>query len=147
MKHRKELFFSGIALAVVVVDQLIKKTVQVTIPLHEEWFKQGALFAITYSQNTGASFGILQGKTTFLIWFSLIVLGGILWYLRKTPQEMTPFVALIAGGAVSNVIDRVNLGYVVDYLDVWIIPTFNIADLAITVGAIGVGWLLYFKKE
>ena len=59
---------------------------------------------------------------------------------------MVPFVAVIAGGAVSNLIDRVNLGYVVDYINFWYIPTFNVADIAITAGTVGLGVWIYFKE-
>ncbi len=146
MKHRSEILFGIIATAIVLADQFIKSIVAKSILLHQEIARLGGFFSVTYSKNIGASFGILQGKTTFLIWFSVVVLIGIVWYLRKTPAKMVPFVALIAGGAVSNLIDRVNLGYVVDYVNFWYVPTFNIADLAITTGTVGVGYWLYFKK-
>jgi len=147
MKYRNEILCGIIAAAIVLIDQFIKMVVAKSIPLHQEIARLGSVFSITYSQNIGASFGILQGKTTFLIWFSVAALMGIVWYLRKTPARMVPFVALIAGGAVSNLIDRVNLGYVVDYVNFWYIPTFNIADLAITIGTIGVGYLMYKKEK
>lgn len=143
---RRSILFVFIAAAILLVDQLVKSIVEKSIALHQEILRLGTIFSITYSQNQGASFGILQGKTTFLIWFSIVVLIGIVWYLRKMPARMVPFAALIAGGAVSNLIDRVNLGYVVDYVNFFYIPTFNIADFAITVGTVGVGYWLYFKK-
>lgn len=146
MKHRSEIFFALVTAGIVLIDQFVKSIVAKNILLHQEIVRLGGVFSVTYSKNIGASFGILQGKTTFLIWFSVVVLIGIVWYLRKTPTKMVPFVALIAGGAVSNLIDRVNLGYVVDYVNFWYVPTFNVADLAITVGTVGVGYWLYFKK-
>jgi len=146
MKHRSEIFFAVVTASIVLIDQFFKNVVEKSIPLHQEIMRFGNVFSITYSKNIGASFGILQGKTTFLIWFSVLVLIGIVWYLRKTPAKMVPFVALIAGGAVSNLIDRVNMGYVVDYVNFWYIPTFNVADLAIIIGTVGVGYWFYFKK-
>lgn len=145
--RRQNIFFVLITASIVLIDQFFKSVVEKSIPLHQEIARLGTLFSVTYSQNQGASFGILQGKTPFLIWFSIAVLIGIVWYLRKMPTKMAPFAALIAGGAVSNLIDRVNLGYVVDYVNFLYIPTFNLADVAITVGTVGVGWLLYFKKS
>ena len=143
MKRRVELLFCIIAVAVVVIDQLVKSAIE-KIPLNTEILFP--FFSITHVHNLGASFGILQGSTTFLIWFSVAVLTGIVWHLKKTPWHMVPFVALIASGAVSNLIDRVNLGYVVDYINFWYIPTFNVADIAITVGTVGLGVLLYVKE-
>ena len=146
MNHRNEVFFALVTGSIVLIDQFFKSVVEKSILLHQEIARLGNIFSVTYSKNIGASFGILQGKTTFLIWFSVLVLIGMVWYLRKTPAKMVPFAALIAGGAVSNLIDRVNLGYVVDYVNFWYVPTFNVADLAITVGTVGVGYWLYFKK-
>ncbi|MDO8642399.1 MAG: signal peptidase II [Candidatus Woesearchaeota archaeon] len=146
MRHAREILFASIAAGILFIDQLVKDTVSKSIPLNEE-IAHRAFFSITYSQNHGASFGILQGKTMFLIWFSVAVLIGIVWYLRKTPTTVLPYVALIAGGAVSNLVDRVNLGYVIDYINFFVIPTFNIADAAITVGTAGIAWWMYFKKE
>jgi len=106
-------------------------------------------FHLTYVRNKGAAFGILANSSIripFFILVSLVALGGILWYLRRVSEQQRLIhwaLALIFSGALGNLIDRVRLGEVIDFLDAhwyqyhW--PAFNIADSAIT---IGVGLLL-----
>jgi len=102
---------------------------------------------LTYIQNTGAGFGILKGSNTILIFISLIIIGAILYYFNKITKEKSinlP-IALILGGAIGNLIDRIFLGHVIDFMDLRIWPAFNVADSAITIGAI---WLIiYFWKK
>ena len=103
-------------------------------------------FSLTYLTNTGAAFGILAGHPTwwrqaFFIAIALAALVAITVMYRRLRNESVWYeiaLAFIAGGAIGNVIDRVRLGSVVDFLDVYIgtrhWPAFNIADSAITVG-------------
>ncbi|MFA6282355.1 MAG: signal peptidase II [Candidatus Omnitrophota bacterium] len=98
--------------------------------------------------NSGAAFGILKGKTTFLVYVGLIFLLLFLMNFIKEEKKNRVFLiacGLIAGGALSNLYDRIFIGYVVDYIDLRVWPVFNISDSAITVGA----FLLFlneFKK-
>ena len=101
-------------------------------------------FWLRYAENTGAAFSMFAGKVSFLTWVSAVVALGMLiwaWRLRPAEQGMRLALGLVVGGAVGNLIDRVRLQYVIDFIDVhwmnlkhW--PTFNIADSAVCVGMV-----------
>jgi signal peptidase II len=97
------------------------------------------LVYITVVFNSGTAFGLLQGKTTLLIYLTLILIV-VFWFVYKKEQEkkLTFLIAtgLIFGGAFSNLIDRLMLGVVVDYIDLRFWPVFNLSDSCITIGAI-----------
>lgn len=134
--------FVFISLLVVVIDQITKFFLrEKTYPL------LGKVFSITYIQNTGASFGILKDMTAALIFFSVFVIGLILFFYDKTPKKLMPFAALILGGTTGNLIDRIMLGHVHDFIKIWLWPAFNIADLAITVGVIYLVVYLLSRKK
>jgi signal peptidase II len=94
---------------------------------------------IVYSHNTGVAFSLLQGMPQLLTFTSLaIVAGAIYFYATQLPNRrptVQVILGLILGGAFGNLIDRVRLGYVVDFIQVGWFPVFNLADSAITVGA------------
>jgi len=97
-------------------------------------------------KNTGAAFSILQNATIPLIFISLAVIGLILFYLDKIEEKYTLAVSLILGGAIGNLIDRIFFGFVRDFISVSSFPVFNIADAAVTMGAIIWIWQS-FRKE
>ncbi len=97
------------------------------------------VFYITYILNPGAAFGILANRTTFFIVLSLLVIVGALVFYRYLPKERTLMClasGLVVGGALGNLIDRVRLGRVIDFLDFRVWPIFNLADSAIVIGAL-----------
>jgi signal peptidase II len=141
----------GLALIVIVLDQLTKTLIIGHFTLHES-VQVTSYFNIVRAHNTGAAFSFLAGASGWQRWF-FVALGVaasvfIIWMLRRHPEQ-TLFcfaVSLILGGALGNVIDRLLHGYVVDFLDFHFrflaplfpqghFPSFNIADSAITVGA------------
>lgn len=100
------------------------------------------LFAFEYLENRGAAFGIFQGKTFFLVIFTIIVLAimvyMILKYMKKS-RFMAIALSLIISGAVGNLYDRVIYNYVVDFIlvhykDMYYFPTFNVADILVCIG-------------
>ncbi|MCF7895114.1 MAG: signal peptidase II [Candidatus Omnitrophica bacterium] len=97
------------------------------------------LVYITVVFNSGTAFGLLPGKTNLLIYFTLILIS-VFWFVYKKEQEKKLIfliaTGLIFGGAFSNLIDRLTLGTVVDYIDLKFWPVFNLSDFCITVGAI-----------
>ena len=93
------------------------------------------LFFLKYMQNTGASFSILRGYTWFFIAFAVIVLIVIFYLYPRMHIKYRPYIGLIIGGTIGNLIDRVYLGYVIDFIDFKIWPVFNIADTAVCIGA------------
>ena len=130
------------ALAVAALDQLSKFWIvnSVQLPVQGK-IEISGVFDLTYVQNFGASFGMLAGGMTSRVLLSLIstgvAIGLLIWLGRLRRPIAVTGVALIIGGALGNLYDRVMLGYVVDFLDFsglgfpWV---FNIADTAINVG-------------
>jgi signal peptidase II len=99
--------------------------------------------ALEYTQNRGAAFGVLSGLAPILAAASLAILTGLLAvYMRQLEPAhwQTVAIGLISGGALGNLIDRVRLGHVVDFVSVGPWPNFNIADSAITVGVLVLLW-------
>jgi signal peptidase II len=102
---------------------------------------------ITHAHNPGAAFNFLAGASGWQRWFftvlALGVSGAIFYYLRRLNSRAQPLqcagLALVAAGAIGNLIDRLRLGYVVDFVHVhWgsaSFPSFNVADSCITIGA------------
>jgi len=135
-----------VAVAVVVLDQLTKAAVARAMQLHQSIPLIDGVAALTYVRNTGAAFGILAGRgaalrTPFFLLISAGAIGLLLWFLRGLPPERRILIAAcgaVAGGAIGNMIDRVLLGEVIDFVDLsvgayhW--PAFNVADSAITIG-------------
>lgn len=102
------------------------------------------IFHLTYVENRGAAFGILQNQKLFFVIFALLVLGFIWFYAynNRLDKVMVYGLSLMAGGVIGNLIDRVRLGFVVDYLHIMNFPVFNIADSAVTIGIILIGIFL-----
>jgi len=107
----------------------------------------GDILRLTYVKNTGAVFGILQNTNSILIWISFIVIGFILFYLDKLSKQELVFAALVLSGAIGNLIDRIRLGYVIDFIDLGFWPVFNIADSLITIGVIGLILVSFREKK
>jgi len=146
-KHELSDFIPvGIALAVVIVDQLTKLWIMTTFALHGQQKIIPGFFDLVYVTNTGAAFGFLAGSKTWLrqAFFvgvaivALIVIVFAYGHLKKQGRLFVYALGLIAGGAVGNLIDRLRFGSVVDFLDFYLgsyhWPAFNAADSAITVG-------------
>lgn len=107
-------------------------------------------FSLTYVENTGAAFGMLQGANTFFIVVSSLLLGGLLWLRRRVPAGRTAThvaLALVAGGALGNLYDRFRFNAVIDFLDFRVWPVFNVADSCISVGAVLLAWLLGREED
>lgn len=131
-----ELIILFVAMSVMLIDQLTKRL-----------FDAGFLGMKTY-HNTGAAFSILQNSNMMLLFFSIIVLGGILYFYDRIPKSKFFYVmaGLVIGGIIGNCIDRTILSYVVDFIDLKFWPVFNIADSAVCVGAVGI-CIYLFKKS
>ena len=135
-----------IIVAVVAVDQLTKAWIMANFAMYEVMEVIPGLFNLTYLTNKGAAFGFLNGdhgawRHLFFVGVALLAMVMMVFLLREMRHDGNRFlvaIALIFGGAVGNLIDRLRLGAVVDFLDLywqghhW--PAFNVADSAITVG-------------
>lgn len=102
------------------------------------------IFHITLIHNRGAAFGILKDQTPLFIFTSIFAIILIYFGLKNTRQRSPSIykisLTLILGGALGNLIDRLFLGYVIDFLDFRVWPVFNVADSMITIGAILLGY-------
>ena len=132
------MYYFLIIIAVVILDQIIKNFVVDTMALYESIPVLQDIFHITYIHNTGAAFSIMEGKISVLILLPLfMIIAAVIFMLimrKKGHPLLMTSVALIAGGGIGNLIDRIALGYVVDYLDFRVFPIFNLADIAVCVG-------------
>ena len=125
-----------IAGAVVVIDQITKAIAITGLASAVSIPAIGNIVSLTLVKNTGAAFGLFKYQTTAFICISLTAIAFTVFYLaKKRVSFYLPF-ALILGGAVGNLIDRLRFGYVVDFIDLHFWPVFNIADSCITIGAI-----------
>lgn len=132
------MYYFLIIIAVIILDQIIKKAVVAAMSLYESIPVIQDIFHITYIHNTGAAFSIMEGRISVLILLPLVmIIGAVIFMLimrKKGHPVLMTSVALIAGGGIGNLIDRIALGYVVDYLDFRVFPVFNLADIAVCVG-------------
>lgn len=128
-----------LALILVLIDQAVKYYVHTYCLLGISKVIIPGLFNITYLENTGAAFSILSNNTYLIIIVSFILLFILYKYLFKHNQYKI-VKSLILSGIISNLIDRVARGYVIDYFDFNIFgynaPVFNIADICIVIGCI-----------
>ncbi len=105
---------------------------------------------LIYVENTGAAFGIFQGKSPVLTVLALVVIVFLIVYFRQSIARsiwLSIALGLQLGGALGNVIDRFRHGFVVDFINVPKWPTFNVADSAITVGVIMLGLFLLTRDS
>ncbi len=138
--------FGIIALCIVVFDQLTKWAVHI-IEVGESIELAPGFLKLGHFINYGASFGMLQKNTGFLVLFSVVVIALIAYYYKQIPVKYDIFVAMILGGTIGNLLDRIFRGYVVDFIDFTFWPAFNIADMAVTIGAVALIIMLMRDKQ
>jgi signal peptidase II len=125
-----------VALAAVVADQATKAVVAGTLPLYDRVDLVGP-FSVHHVRNSGIAFGLFASSTSVVIALtSLAVIAMLVFFGRsgKRHHLLPVALGLILGGSVSNLVDRVRLGYVTDFLDFDYWPAFNLADTFIVVG-------------
>jgi signal peptidase II len=132
----------SIAGMILIIDQVSKSIVRANLALTETWvpWEWLAPYArIVHWKNTGAAFGMLSGFGDVFTVLAIIVSVAILYYFPQVPREdwlLRLAMALQFGGAVGNLIDRLTIGWVTDFISIWIIPVFNVADFCITTGVV-----------
>jgi signal peptidase II len=154
--HKTRLFF-GIVGPVVVLDAVTKFLVERNMRLYQQIDVIGDYFRLTYIHNPGAAFGIHVGEHSRIIFLilsvvALVALAAMYWSTPSRDKVRLTAIALICAGAVGNLIDRVRSEQgVVDFLDVglgdlrW--PVFNVADIAVTTGAIFLALSLWHEDQ
>jgi len=139
----------SVAGAVLVLDQLTKRWAVENLAHHTPVEVLGPLLRFTYTRNSGVAFGLGAGLPFPYYLFSIVAVVAILYlFLRRTehtfPRQLS--LALILGGAIGNLVDRLASGEVVDFIEIgwghWHWPVFNIADTAVTIGVVlfGLTW-------
>ncbi len=143
--------FFLVAAVVFAFDQLTKALVRDGLAVGESWPSDDWLVKITHVTNTGAAFGILQDEGLFLTVTAVIAIGAIVFYYLFPPLEhglLRVAMGLLLGGAAGNLVDRVRLGHVTDFIDFPNYPEFNVADSSIVIGLIVlVAFFLFFDKS
>jgi signal peptidase II len=140
------LILISVALSIILLDQWTKFLIHQSMRLHESITVVEGFFAITYIRNPGAAFGFLANLSDHFRFYFFVIISVValifLWaFFLKTPQEdfwTQVGISLVVGGAIGNLIDRLRLGEVIDFLDFFIgsahWPAFNVADSAISMG-------------
>jgi signal peptidase II len=152
-KTRRLLLLYGIGFLIVLLDQYTKHWVRQSIPLGVSWNPIAWLEPIvtfTHVRNTGAAFGLLPQLSSVFIIVALVVIVGIIIYYRQLAQAsllLRIALGLQLGGATGNLIDRLTLGYVTDFVDFRVWPVFNIADSAIVIGTALLAYYALFAGE
>ena len=144
---RKTITSFFLVITILILDQLTKYIVIQNLSLGDSIPVIKNTFHLTYILNRGAAFGIFKNQFNFLILIAIVAIIFILINLRsKRSKACEIALCLIMGGAISNLIDRLRVGAVIDFLDFRIWPVFNIADSAITIGTILLAYFMLFKK-
>lgn len=139
MKIREKIY--SIAAVVIMIDQIVKLLIRTKMKINTSIPIIPDIFNLTYTENKGAAFSILQNTQILLIIVGLVFLYLLDYYIKKEKKFSKLSIislGLIIGGIVGNLVDRILLHAVVDYLDFTLInfPVFNIADSCITIGVI-----------
>jgi signal peptidase II len=154
LKNWKDAVLFPTAALVFSLDQVSKALVAENLTRGQPWSPVPQLervFSFTYITNSGAAFGLFPDQTILFILIAFAVIGMIVVYYRYLPMDgalMRFSLGLQLGGALGNLLDRLRMGYVIDFLDFKFWPIFNLADSAIVVGvAILACYLTFLKKE
>lgn len=148
-ENKRTLLLAPLIAFLVLGTDFIVKTYLWSNFAHQQFSLIEGFLSINVILNTGVAFGFLQGKTNFLIYFTLILILFFLYIFKTEKNKTFTFrvsTGLILGGALSNLLDRLVLEGVIDYIDLGFWPVFNLSDACITVGAFLL--ILYsFKKQ
>ena len=154
-KYFRLIVVAGI---IILLDQVTKLIVLDKMPLFHNIPVISGFFNLTHIHNPGGAFGFLSTQTSniqrlLFLFVSSLATGLIFYFYKKTPHEQTWLstgFALVFGGAIGNLIDRIRLGKVVDFLDFYIgdlhWPAFNVADSAVSIGMLIFLFHILFKR-
>lgn len=148
-----------IATIIIALDQWTKWLVRTNIPEGQSWLPDSLLWLSPYARivhwyNKGAAFGIFQEGSMVFTVLAFIVSAAIIYYYPQVSQKDWPLrlaMSMQLGGAIGNLIDRLTIGHVTDFISVGTFPVFNIADSSISVGCVvlllGVWWQERLAKK
>lgn len=156
---RRRFFYFLFILLILIVDQFSKFLIIRNVPLFSELTIIPHFFNLTHVHNRGAIFGFFSQSGSQLVYYllmlaSFVALCLVIYYFFKTSAKETfseISLSLILAGALGNLIDRIFRGYVIDFLDFkvreWHWPSFNIADSCVSIGALFLIFILFFKRR
>jgi signal peptidase II len=136
----EKIILPAVALLVLVADQTSKYLVLSNLNPGQSWNPVASLtrwVSITHVTNTGAAFGLFPDQSSLFVVIAVIVVAAIIFYYRHLPTGqwwIKVSLGLQLGGALGNLMDRLRMGYVIDFIDFKIWPVFNLADSAIVIG-------------
>lgn len=141
---RKYSSILAIAIVIAILDQLTKTWVRANIPAGTSWLPDSWQWLSPYARfvnwyNTGAAFGMFKDASMVFTVLAFIVIGAILFYYPKVENDdwsLRLALSMQLGGALGNLIDRLTIGHVTDFISVGTFPVFNIADASISMGAV-----------
>ena len=139
----KDFVLIQLAFLVFLIDQFSKFLVRDQLRFRES-FPEDGFFRFTHTHNTGSAFGIFQDQNTALIFVSIIGIGILVLIYRsqiRTTGLLRLSLGLQIGGATGNLLDRLLLQHVTDFVDVGTWPVFNVADASIITGLVILGWI------
>ena len=145
--HLRKMSYLLISLAVLVLDQWTKWLVELHLPYHSAHPVIPGFFNLTHVRNSGVAFGLFasdHGKSSMLLVLlglgALLAVGLYFWFTSSKDRLLLTALALVVGGAIGNLIDRISSGAVTDFIDIYVgnhhWPSFNVADSAISVGIV-----------
>ena len=154
MKKLVEKYWAILVIAAVIVffDQWTKGLVRANLPFAGTWLPESLQWLSPYARivhwyNTGAAFGMFKDASMILTVLAFIVIGAILFYYPQVDSDdwsLRLALSMQLGGAIGNLVDRLTIGHVTDFISVGTFPVFNIADSSISVGCVilllGVWW-------
>lgn len=132
-----------ISLAVIILDRVTKILVQSYLAEGESIPVVPGVMSLTYILNPGAAFGMLEHQRLFFILMTVAVIAVLIYFWRRIKEEAIVVqlgAAFFLGGAVGNLIDRIETGFVIDFFDFYFWPIFNVADIFICVGVGLIVW-------
>ena len=146
------LLYLILSILFVIADQVVKMWIVNNFSLHDGMELIKGIVSILYVRNTGAAWGMFEGKMFFFYLITAVAVGTLLYLMFKEKGKskllLTAY-SLILAGAVGNFIDRIRLGYVVDMFKFEFIdfPIFNVADICLTIGVIFLFYYVIFKEQ
>jgi lipoprotein signal peptidase len=156
---KQKIYYIGasiLTILLVILDQFTKYLAVVHLKDQASFVIIKDVFSLHYLENTGAAFGLFKDQRLFFIISTLTIVGAIIWFFIKMPKvkryhPMILSATFVVAGALGNFIDRIRLGYVIDffYFELIDFPIFNVADCYIVVSLCILSFLLlfYYKEE
>ena len=138
-----------LAAVVLLLDQGTKSVIVAWLDWGESWPAEGFL-RITHARNTGTAFSLFQGHSNILSFVAIFAVAVLLWVYATTGARSFVLrfaLGLQLGGALGNLLDRLRLGYVTDFVDVGPWPIFNVADSAISIGMVLMVWYFVTARD